>query len=142
MHSLREVLKDYSDAVRAPSALAGSIEGGVATEAVLPSKIIDREAFRNDLAALKRDNDRYFKICVMMIVLLFVVSVGVVLGNLSRPDWIKIALTGFGVSSAGLITVMINLWRTKSNTEVLLILVPNVDSDTLKTVIGILAKRL
>ncbi len=38
--------------------------------------------------------------------------------------------------------MMIKLWREKSNTELLILLAINMDSDTLKSIIAILAKRL
>jgi len=142
MASLRDVLQKYAAPSKAPSARAGADETNpseVVSEQIIK---IDRGAFQRDLEAVKRGNRAYFIVCVVMIVLLFMVSLIVVLSNLDKPDWIKVAMTVFGVSSAGLITVMINLWRTKSNTEFLLILAPNVDAETLRIIIEILARRL
>ncbi len=77
-----------------------------------------------------------------MVVVLFIVSVGLVITNLQNAAVVKVVLSGFGVSAAGLITLMAKLWRVKNNTELLLILAINTDGETIKTVVNILAKAL
>jgi hypothetical protein len=144
MTSLRTVLNKYAD-TNIPGAPLGSDE---TDQEEKPQKRrvkgpdIDKANLRKDLEAVKKDNSRYFVVCVVMIVLLFIISIIVVLTNLAKPDIIKIAMTAFGISTAGLITLMIKLWRTKSNTEMLILLAINMDAETIKSVINILAKRV
>lgn len=144
MTSLRAVLHKYAD-VTVPTAPLGSDETDQEEkpERKRVKRVdIDKANLRKDLEAVKRDNGRYFVVCVVMIGLLFITSIIVVLTNLANPDIIKGAMAAFGISTAGLITLMIKLWRTKSNTEMLILLAINMDAETIKTVIGILAKRV
>ena len=141
MASLQSVLLANIGAASVPAdSLGGSDGREMPAVPAIPS--LDREKLKRDLSAISKGNNRYFLICVVMVVILFLVSVGVVLTNLNKPDIIKIVLGAFGISSAGLITMMIKLWREKSNTELLILLAINMDSDTLKSIIAILAKRL
>ena len=60
--------------------------------------------------------------------------------NVRNSALVTAAMSGFGISAAGLIKLMTSLWRSKSNTELLLALAVNTDSETLTTVVNILAK--
>lgn len=102
---------------------------------------LDKENLRKDLDKIKNDNSRYFMICVLMVIILFIASLIVVLTNLERPTLITAVQTGFGISTAGLIWLMIKLWREKTSTEFLLALAI-VDGETLKTVVDALAARM
>jgi hypothetical protein len=140
MTSLRSVLLKHAGALPAPKDSLGSADEP--SIQVTPVPILDRDKLGRDLSVVNKGNNRYFFICVSMVLTLFAVSVGVVLTNLNKPDIIKVVMAAFGISSAGLITMMIKLWREKSNTELMILLAINMDSDTLKTIIAILAKRL
>jgi hypothetical protein len=140
MSSLRNVLLENVGPVALPK---DSLGGDDTQERRVPAvPALDREKLKRDLTALNKNNSRYFIICVVMVLILFLVSIGVVLMNLGKPDVIKIVMAAFGISSAGLITMMIKLWREKSNVELLILLAINMDSDTLKTVVAVLVKRL
>jgi hypothetical protein len=140
MTSLRRVLLENVGLTSAPAdSLGGDDEQGGRMSA---APAIDRDKLKHDLSAVNKANNRYFLVCVAMVVLLFLVSVGVILTNLNRPEIIKVVMSAFGISSAGLITVMIKLWREKSNIELLLLLAINMDTDTLKTVVTMLVNRL
>jgi hypothetical protein len=138
MPSLRSVLLKTVGQHAAPQDSLGSNEESRAVRA----PALDKDRLKRDLAAVNKDNNRYFLICVAMVLILFLVSVGVVLTNLAKPDIIKVVMAAFGISSAGLITMMIKLWREKSNIELLILLAINMDPETLKTVITIMVKRL
>jgi hypothetical protein len=144
MKSLQPVLQKYAGTSEATGVRLGSDETQLESrgEGSSDQQSIDRVALRNDLEAVKRDNNRYFALCVVMVVGLFIACVVLVLTNLKNAGLIKIAMSGFGVSAAGLITMMTNLWRVKSNTEILLVLAINTDSETLRTIVNILAKGL
>jgi len=140
MPSLRNVLLASVGPTSVPKDSLGSDDEHGAQ--VAPIHELDRDKLKRDLAAVNKDNNRYFLVCVMMVVFLFLVSIGVVLTNLNKPDIIKVVMAAFGISSAGLITMMIKLWREKSNGELLILLAINMDSDTLKTIVTVLLKRL
>jgi hypothetical protein len=144
MTSLKSLLQQYSDGAHAISVQLGADEtlSDAQRHVAARGQDINRKTLRKDLQRVKQDNNRYFVVCAAMVVLLFVVSVGLVIVNLQNAAVVKIALSAFGVSAAGLITVMTNLWRVKSNTELLMILAINTDGETLKTVVNILAKAL
>ncbi len=144
MTNLRSLLKQYSDIAPIVSVQLGTDET-VADEkrhVATRRQEIDRKALRKDLYRVKQDNNRYFVVCAAMVVVLFIVSVGLVITNLQNAAVVKVVLSGFGVSAAGLITLMAKLWRVKNNTELLLILAINTDGETIKTVVNILAKAL
>ncbi len=141
MKTLRRALLENLGSAGIPKDALGGDE--MLEKAVATSPPIDRKKLEQDLRAVKRDNTKFFVICVIMVVFLFLVSIGVVLTNLSKPDVIKIVMATFGVSCAGLITWMIRLWREKSNTELVLALAINMnDLETLKTIVAVLVRKL
>src|SRR2546421_334843 len=113
MRSLQLVLKQYSNPSTGISVRLGADETQKDTETQIssPRQNLDRTSLRRDLQSVKRDNNRYFVICAAMVVVLFIVCVVLVIANLQNAALVKIALSGFGVSAAGLIKVMTNLWR-------------------------------
>ena len=144
MTSFNSVVKKYAEPKPVTAAL-GSDETtpeGPNQRKPVTRRAIDKENLRKDLEGVKKDNRLYFLVCVIMIALLFVVSVGVILANLHRPDVIKVMLGAFGISTSGLIAAMIRLWRVKTNTEFLMLLALNMDAETVTTVINILSRRL
>jgi hypothetical protein len=141
MKSLRRTLLENVGPAGLPKDALGSDE--MLETAIATGPPINPEKLKRDLTSVKKDNTKFFVLCVIMVFLLFLVSVGVVLTNLSKPDVVKLVMATFGVSCAGLITMMIRLWREKSNTELVLALAINMnDMDTLKTVLAVLIRKL
>ncbi len=62
--------------------------------------------------------------------------------NLSKPVLVQSVLSGFGISSAGLVWMMIRLWREKYYTEVLLALAVSLQGETMKTIVNVLSRRI
>jgi hypothetical protein len=62
--------------------------------------------------------------------------------NARNSAVVTVVMSGFGISAAGLIKLMTGLWRSKSNTELLLALAVNTDSETLTNVVNILANGI
>jgi len=139
MKSLRSILLENVGSTIARDALGGD---DAERRVVSTSPPLNVEKLKQDLSAVTKNNTKYFILCVIMVLVLFVVSITVVLTNLGKPDIIKVVMAAFGISCAGLITMMIKLWREKSNTELLIILAINMDLDTLKAVVAVLAKKL
>jgi len=142
MASLRRVLQEYSGKPLTTMGQTDSEDPHLGKKRPSGMTANAKQDLRRDLEAVKRDNHRYFLICVVMILVLFVASIAVIFTNLGKPGLIKIAMAGFGVSTAGLITMMVNLWRVKSITEILLLLAVNMGPESVQTVINILSKRL
>lgn len=138
---LRDVVRQYAGSLSAPSVTGGSDETIVHVAPEQPPAI-DREALRRDLARVVKSNQSGFVVCVAMLIILFLATLSLVIFNFDKPGLVKAAVSALGVSSAGVVTMMIKLWRNKSNTEMLMILAISMDAQTMRTVIEILAKRL
>ena len=142
MKDLKGVLSRYTAPSSAPSAPLGSDETAEAPRRSVAAAAIDRDALRQDLAGVRDENKRWFAVCGAMVVLLFIVSIVMTVLHVTEPATLKAVLSAFGISSAGLILLMFRFWRTKSYTDVLVILAVNMDAAAMKTVITILAKKL
>ena len=135
MTSLREILQRYSGTSTELNAPLGGSRGRGRAE-------IDRDGLRQALAQLKKQNDRYFGLCFAAVFVLFAALLVTVFVKLNQPDFIKGVTGVFGVSAGTLIWRMFKMWEKKSQTEFFMHLTPNVNDDTLKTVIDVLAKKL
>jgi hypothetical protein len=143
MKDLKNVLSRYTAPASAPTAPLGSDETAEAPRRKsVAAAAIDRDVLRQDLAGVRDENKRWFAVCGAMVVLLFIVSIVMTVLHVTEPATLKAVLSAFGISSAGLILLMFRFWRTKSYTEVLVILAVNMDAAAMKTVITILAKKL
>lgn len=143
MPSLRNALLKIVGPIMPPEdALGGDDVNSEPIQATPSTPPLDRDKLRRDLKAVNKQNSRYFVVCVVMILVIFSVSIGVVLTNLNRPDIIKADMAAIGISFACLITMMIKLWRDKSNIELLIILATYMEADTLKTIVDVLIKKL
>jgi hypothetical protein len=137
--SLNDVLRKH----RGPRATihAGADETeGVKREPA--PEVVDRVALRADLLAVRRSNNTWFAIGVVLLVILFLATLGIVIAYINRPTVVTSALSALGISSAGLVTLMFRMWGTKSRTEYMLILASNMDAATLKSIIDLLASKL
>jgi hypothetical protein len=142
MNDLRNVLSRYTGPAAAPSAPLGSDETAEPARKAAAASEIDRDALRQDLSKIRDENKLWFGACAAMVGLLFIASVVMTVLHVGEPGTIKTILSAFGMSSAGLIVLMFRFWRTKSYTEMLVVLAANMDAAAIKTVIGILAKKL
>lgn len=133
MESLRQILQQHSKA----SLTMGSKKGVETAE----SKI-DRLALQQSLSELSRKNEKYFVIGIVMAVALFIVLIIAAFIQIGRPDSIKAVPPIFGSSAALIVWRTFKTWREKNYTDCVLALVPNVDDETLKTIVGVLVKKL
>ena len=136
MASLKETLLKYAE-TSAPFASEERIE----TEE-RPKSTFDKDAFLREIKDIRKKNEIYFYICIAMAVCLFVVSIVVVVNNLDESAIVKVAMGGFGITSAGLLTWTFKALRTKNVIEVLISMAPQVNDDLLKLIIETLARRL
>jgi hypothetical protein len=142
MKLFETVLKEYSDPDVVTTIRLGADETQAESPVRRPARVIDRKAIRQDLESVKKDNNHYFLVCVSMIILLFIVCIVLVIMNARNSTVITVVMSGFGISAAGLIKLMTSLWRSKSNTELLLALAVNTDKETLTNVVNILANGI
>src|SRR6266852_2960074 len=98
MKPLQPVLLRCVGIPKAPTIRLGSDDTQPEKRDVTSSdqRAIDRVALRSDLEAVKRDNNRYFVLCAVMVVVLFIACLVLVLTNLQNAGLIKIAMSGFG----------------------------------------------
>jgi hypothetical protein len=96
------------------------------------------EALREDLHQIIKSNTRYFNLCVLMVLLLFVGSVVLVLVNLNSPARVTAIFGVTGLSFAALIKQMVSLWREKAHSEAAYALAARLPAEDLKGVITIL----
>jgi uncharacterized membrane protein len=144
MKFFETILKEYSDPTVVKIIRLGADETQKAAESQVrrPTRVIDRKAMRQDLRSVKKDNNRYFFVCVSMVILLFIVCIVLVIMNACNSTVVTVVMSGFGISAAGLIKLMTGLWRSKSNTELLLVLALNTDGETLTNIVNILASGI
>lgn len=133
MESLRKVLQQYSEA----ALTMGSSKSVGTTTAV-----IDRVALQQSLTSLSRKNEKYFVVGIVMALVLFVALVVAAFMQIGQPDSIKAIPPIFGSSAALIVWRTFKTWREKNYTDCVLALIPNVDDDTLKTIIAVLVKKI
>jgi hypothetical protein len=132
MESLRKVLQHYSGS---PVKL-GAKKAGPTTAKT------DRESLQRELTGLSRKNEKYFVVGIAMALVLFAALVVVAFVQLGRPESYKAVPPIFGSSAALIVWRTFQTWREKSYTDCVLALVPNVDEETLKTIVGVLVKKI
>lgn len=137
--SLRAVLQRHAGPSR--PVYAGADETGEPS-ARAEVTTLDRAALRADLDVVRRSSNRWFAVCVALLAILFVATLWVVIAYVERPQVVRAAVAALGVSSAGLVTMMVRMWKSKSAAEYLLTLAVHLDAATMKTVIKILAKHV
>jgi hypothetical protein len=135
MESLQEVLRQFTKPV--------TLGGGTTVGDGAPS-LIDRKALQDALRYHGRRNEKYFVIGVAMAAVLFVALLVTAFLQLGKPnaDALKLASPLFGTSAAVIVWRMFKVWREKSYTDCVLALVPNVDQETLKTIVEVLVRKL
>jgi hypothetical protein len=106
------------------------------------TRTIQVDKLREELHQTVRRNNWLFAVCIVLAIVLFGVQLWVALTYMTQPNVVKAIAGIFGISAAGLVTQMIKLWQEKLATELLLGLLPVLDSAVLTTVINALVKRL
>jgi hypothetical protein len=101
----------------------------------------DRDRLLRDLGRLQKGNQTMLWIVILMLIILFLVSIGIVLANLNEPATVKAASAALGISAAACVRWLLSIWREKSNSEIFLRLALSLEGDALKEVISILAEK-
>ena len=131
MKKLQSILNRYSD-------FDASLGGG-------ENRILNdeqREKLRLDLAKIYQTNDRILWIPIGMLTTLFILSIIIVLRNPNNPNVLRGTAMAFGISTAGCIRWLINIWREKTSVQMLIPIAVQLEGDALKTVLMILSRGL
>lgn len=107
-----------------------------------PPSVIPVDKLRKELQAVIRTNTNYFLVCVAMTLGLYIAALWVVFDNLDDKGTLQIAFAMFGLSLAGMVRMMIGLWREKVATETLLTFVGAVDDKFLKSIIEVFLRQM
>jgi hypothetical protein len=135
METLQKILQQYSGS----SATLGS------SDATLGNKTLqqtNRDGLQQELRNLSRKNERYFVIGVAMVIVLFIAMLVVAFFQLRNPTLSQAAPPIFGGTAIGVVFGLFKARREKNYTDCILALVPNVDDETLKTIIAVLVKKI
>jgi len=103
---------------------------------------INRENLQRDLAKISKRNEKYFMVGVAMAIVLFIALV--LIAFLQQRDSITAQAVPplLGSSAAVIVWRMFRMWREKSYTDCVLALVPNVDDEMLRTIVGVLVQKI
>ena len=102
----------------------------------------DRDNLRSDLIELSKKNELYFRICVGMVVFLFVGAIVIIAAFLSDPDHIAALFGALGISVLGVVRLMIKLMTEKKSTDVAIAMLGNLESAVSATVLKIMLKNI
>jgi hypothetical protein len=147
MESLRKVLQKYSEAsltLGSPksSREVKSLELDSQNKSDAAASGIERGALQKSLTKLSQRNEKYFVIGIGMAVILFVSLVIVAFIQIGNSNAARAIPPIFGSSAALVVWKTLKTWREKNYTDCLLALVPNVDDETLRSIIAALVRRM
>jgi hypothetical protein len=102
-----------------------------------------RDQFRKDLRAISESTNRYFVICVALVLILFAGACALGAFKLNHPAEITAVFGATGLSFSGIFRQMLRLWKEKVNTEMLIALAGNLETaDLRKMALALLKARL
>jgi hypothetical protein len=91
---------------------------------------------------ISRRNEKYFMVSMVMTMVLFIALI--VIAFIQQRDSISAQAVPpiLGSSAALVVWRMFKTWREKSYTDCVLALLPNVDDEMLKTIVGVLVTKI
>jgi len=98
------------------------------------------QQLRSDLRRIGDSSNRYFLICVVLVLILFVGACALVAFNFNRPDQITAVFTATGLSFFGIVRQMLRLWKEKVNSDMLTVLAGNLETADLRRIVNALLK--
>lgn len=147
MESLRQILQDFSKTSLTLGGAHEDVERAATTPAPSPGtknavSSTDRVGLEKSLKSLSKRNEKYFVIGITMAVVLFLSLIVVAFLQLNQSDVSKAVPPIFGSSAALVVWRTLKTWREKNYTDCVLALVPNVDDDTLKSIVAVLLQKM
>lgn len=125
MKSLKSILKRYD-----PGVTLGPEEAA-----------LNKERLKADLQGLRKSKDWAFFICVGMVVLAFLISIGLVVTLFHEPDKITILFGATGLTTAGLISVMRGIWKEKVAIEMTIVLLENMSPESFASILPTIIQK-
>lgn len=102
---------------------------------------LQKEQLKADLQQLRKSNDWSFIICVGMVVLAFLISIGLVIVLFREPDKITILFSATGLTTAGLISVMREIWKEKVAIELTIVLLENMRPEAFESLLPVILQE-
>ncbi|PSB07852.1 hypothetical protein C7B62_18610 [Pleurocapsa sp. CCALA 161] len=96
---------------------------------------LNTEPIITDLEQLRKSKDWAFFICVGMVVLAFLISIGLVVTLFHEPNKITILFGATGLTTAGLISVMRGIWKEKVAIEMTIVLLKNMTPESFESIL-------
>jgi hypothetical protein len=108
------------------------------TSGASPGQGWNGKQLRSDLRRVGRKNASLAWICIGMLIVLFLINCALVLKFSNRPDLIKEASAGIGVSLAGVAIATIKFWKTKLLADVFVVVASNMEPGEIQEVMQLL----
>jgi len=99
-------------------------------------------ALADDLDTRMRRNEKYIIACALMLVTLFIVTLGLVIACRDRPGMLAAITGAIGVPVIACITAMRELWREKGAMDVLIVMVRHLPAGEAKIALQQYVNRL
>jgi multisubunit Na+/H+ antiporter MnhF subunit len=102
---------------------------------------LQKEQIKADLQRLRKSKDWAFFICVGMVVLAFLISIGLVIALFQDPDKVTILFSATGLTTAGFISVMRGIWKEKVAIDLTIALLENMRPEAFESLIPVILQK-
>ena len=138
MLSLKKLLERYARSYT--TIRGGSDELQAAEPSPAPQPVVKKEEFQQDIEGLIRANTTVIAFISVIVLALFVSTLLLIQKYIANPTVVASLFVGFGALSMGLTTVIVNLFKIKTQSDVFRILSRTLDSASLQTIIDIMKR--
>jgi hypothetical protein len=109
---------------------------------VLGGEPVDRARLRAAISQLAAQLRRLYWIRVVLVAAVFLVEIGAMLMNLDKPAIVGGIAAAFGLTVAGAIRAVQTITNEMAETNLLLVLIPEMDADSLQHLVNTLSVKL
>ena len=102
---------------------------------------LDGESLKLELETLRDAHQRTFYLCAGMVITAFIASIVVVILLMNDPSKIAALFGATGVTTAGMITLMVKIWKEKVAIDLTLALVGSLQPEAYGSFLAIIAKK-
>lgn len=95
----------------------------------------DRESFRQDLQTVRAANEKYFRVGIALLAILFVALLVVIVLSLDKPERLQWVGAGFGGSQLVVLAFFRSWWKERSQADLLLSILPYLPDASLRQVV-------
>ena len=93
-----------------------------------------------DLKGISDQNERYFLVCVGMLLAIFIGACVIAVKYMSNPGLVGGVFAATGISITGLVIQMMKLWKEKVNSDMVLVLARNLSPEGVRGILEVLLK--